>query len=372
MDSSFVDWKNSQNHFAVNPRWPLDVQNFFEIGMAKVAAENQIEASLFIPTSGTTAKDLRDTKIVWVTKNAFLRAAEAVGNHFNFSSKNRVAITLPKFHVGGLSQEARKETWGQELFYFPQPWQAKSFFEFLLFHRITHTSLVPTQLFDIVQAGLRAPSQLECVFIGGGALGQELFQRAEQLGWPLQITYGMTETAALVAVGDGERFKPLAHAEMSLNKEGFLKIKASSLFNGYFRREKQEFILDQKSLKGGWFTTEDLAAKQGDRFAILGRANDYAKIGGEGVYLGRLQTLLQDSYLQAKLPAFGVGVLRFVPSERLGAEVHLVSTFSEAEVRVVIDIFNLKVLPFERIRGFHQVQEIPLTELGKVRRQEIE
>ncbi len=379
MDASFVNWNNSENHFLVNPRWPSEIQEFFKKGTQEIISENNIEASLFIPTSGTTAKDLRDTKIVWLKKESFLNAAKSVGAYFSFSSSDRVAVTLPSFHVGGLSQEARHHVWQQSLFYFSKTWNANLFFEFLKEHQITHTSLVPAQLFDLVQSNLKAPVHLKCIFIGGGVLGKELRERAKKLGWNLQITYGMTETAALMAASEGIGFKPLSHAQMSISEEGFLKIKSNSLFSGYLRKPQKEssrnLVLDQNVLSDGWFISEDLAEEQNlslvSEFIILGRKSDYAKIGGEGVYLDRLQALLQDSWLESGLNSLGTGILRFVESDRLGAEIHLFSTLPEVELRQALNIFNQKVLPFERIRGFHQVQEIPLTPLGKVRYQEI-
>ena len=366
MDSPVINWKNTENHFLANPRWPAEVQNFFTTGLKKIVEDQGIQGSIFIPTSGTTATDLRNIKIVWLKKEAFLAAATAVGKHYGFSDQDQVAVTLPGFHVGSLSQEARKFVWNQKLFHFSESWQPHKFFEFLQTYQITHTSLVPTQLFDLVQAGFKAPAHLKCIFLGGGALGQELKTRAQDLGWALQVTYGMTETSALVAFYEGQGFKPLPHAKFDLDEKGFLKIKASSLFSGYFKRSGENLILDDSVLKNGWFTTEDLAEEKNECFQILGRSQDYAKISGEGVYLGRLQTLLQDSWLQAGLNSFGTGVLQFVPSERLGTEIHLVSTLPQAAVQNAVQIFHEKVLPFERIRGFHQVQDLPKTELGKI------
>ncbi len=371
MDSFSVDWKNSENNIFMNPRWPAEVQEFFKVEITKFISQQNISASIFIPTSGTTAADLRDTKIVWLTKEAFLKAARSVGEYFKFSSDDRIAVSLPHFHVGGLSQQARQEVWGHQLFYFQTAWNPEIFFQFLKDNRITHTSLVPTQLFDLVALGFQAPNGIKNIFIGGGILGHELQSRAQALGWPLQVTYGMTETAALVAVFERDVFSPLGHAQMALNAQGFLKISANSLFRGYLKRQNENLVLDSSSILNGWFTTDDLAEKSLDGFKILGRARDYAKINGEGVYLGRLQSLMQDSWMQADLPGFSPWILRFSDSERLGSEVHLVSTLTKNEAQRAIDIFNQKVLPFERIRGFHQVQEILFTELGKVRQQGI-
>ena len=182
MDSAPVDWKNSENNFFMNPRWPTDVQNFFKLEIKKFISQQLIDSSIFIPTSGTTAKELRDTKIVWLNKEAFLKAAQSVGEYFQFSSSDRVAASLPNFHVGGLSQQARQAVWGQQLFQFQAAWNPELFFQFLKDHKITHASLVPTQLFDLVELGVCAPPSIKDIFIGGGVLGHELWTRATALG----------------------------------------------------------------------------------------------------------------------------------------------------------------------------------------------
>jgi O-succinylbenzoic acid--CoA ligase len=370
LDPNLLDWNSPRNELFFNPRWPVNVQDFFRKAVAAWLKENNISHGIFIPTSGTTASDLRDTKIAILKKSAFLNAAEGVGKYFGFSSEDRVAVMLPRFHVGGLSQEARQFVWGQSLFTFAQKWDPRAFVQFVTDHRITHTSLVPTQLYDLVQAGIIAPPSLRSVLIGGGPLGEELQKRAEHLHWSLQVTYGMTETAAMVAVKSAAGFNAFSHAQLALSEDQFLKIKSTSLFEGYLRRQGTTLVFDQGSRRDDWFITQDQAVESAGGYQILGRANDYAKIGGEGVYLGRLQTLLQDCWLLAGISSLGSGVLQFYPSPRLGAEVHLISTLSAAEVSLARDMFNQKVLPFERIRGFHQVQDIPVTELGKFRQLE--
>jgi O-succinylbenzoic acid--CoA ligase len=54
-----------------------------------------------------------------------------------------------------------------------------------------------------------------------------------------------------------------------------------------------------------------------------------------------------------------------MPDERLGCVIHLASTIDAAKV---VDAFNARVHPFERVRAVHRVDAIPRSPLGKLLR----
>lgn len=362
-----INWQDASNILLLNPRWPLDVQNHFQNLFSQWWNENpETQGFVFIPTSGTTAKDLKETKIVVLRKKAILGSATSVGFYFGFSAADRVAVTLPHFHIGGLSQLARAEVWKQTAVPFISKWTAVGFFEFLETEKITHTSLVPTQLFDLVAAGLKAPKKLECLFIGGGHLGDELAKEADKLGWNPIMTYGSTETSSMVAFKRHNIYHSLPHAQLRISADGYLEISSQSLFEGYWNGSTiTSFKTD------GWFKTEDRAQVQEPGYLILGRDSDFAKINGEGVYLGRLQQILQDILFLNGLSSQDAAVV-FAPSERRGHEVHLFSTKSVDDMSSVVSKFNEHVLPFEKIQKLHHIEKIPFTELGKIRWQELQ
>lgn len=368
MEAPYIDWKNQENVLLLNPRWPEDVNTFFQDQFKLLKKNQDIQGCVFLPTSGTSAKNLRETKIVVLSKQAILNSAESVGTYFKFSSDDRVAVTLPFFHVGGLSQLARSFIWQQQMFLYEGKWQALRFHDFLLTRRVTHTSLVPTQVYDLVQMKLKAPAHVKCVFVGGGMLGNELKKRAQDLGWNLIVTYGSTETSSMVAVQERQAYQTLPHSQWRISSQNFLEIKSNSLLSYYWCCGADQSYLENP-LVDGWLTTSDLAQEVQGEFEILGRGSDYAKVNGEGVYLSRLQLILQDCLLEMSLCY--EAVLGFVLSERSGQEVHIFSTTSDSELKAVISRFNEKVLPFERIQGFHHVDQIPRTDLGKVRWQEL-
>ncbi len=348
----------------INPRWPAEVQEHFQNLFENWRRRNPLTRDLFfIATSGTTAKELTQTKFVVLSKRALMASASGVGKYFGFSSVDRVAVTLPLFHVGGLAQSIRAEVWRQSLIPFSKKWTAAGFHEFLNQEKITHTSLVPAQLYDLVAAGLPAPASLKTLFIGGGVLGDQVFEKAQKAGWNPVVTYGATETASMVACRVDGSYRALPHAELRISDDGFLEVRTEALFEGYWTGS-------QIISPAAWFKTEDRACAVQNGFEILGRASDYAKINGEGVYLSRLQKLLQDALLQYDREAHEAAVA-FIPSERRGQDIHLFSVRPRDQMENVIFSFNQNVLPFERIQGFHHVSEIPRTELGKVRWQEL-
>jgi o-succinylbenzoate---CoA ligase len=365
MEVADLNWYNSQNILFMSPFWPAEVQKYFRQRFEDWIFKNPGQQNLiFIATSGTTSKDLTRVKFAVLRKEAIFNSARSVGQAFNFSSSDRVALTLPIYHVGGLSQIARAHIWNQSLIENKSKWLAKDFWTFLKSEKITHTSLVPTQLYDLVSGDFEAPSHFRLSLIGGGTMGSQLFKRAADLGWNPVLTYGSTETASMVAFKDESLYKPLPHAELRVSEDGFLEINSTSLMSGYWDGSEIYNIVQD-----GWYKSDDLAVQRENGFEILGRSSDYAKVNGEGVYLSRLQSVLQDCLLDIDLPS--EATLNFMPSARRGHEVHLFTTFNPIEAEILVKMFNEKVLPFERIHECHYVNEIPRTELGKVKNQEL-
>ena len=70
------------------------------------------------------------------------------------------------------------------------------------------SSLVPTQVVDLVSLDLRAPSTAGCIIVGGGALDTETGRKARTLGWPVVQSYGMTEAGSQLATAPSRRFLP--------------------------------------------------------------------------------------------------------------------------------------------------------------------
>ncbi len=94
---------------------------------------------------------------------------------------------------------------------------------------------------------------------------------------------------------------------------------------------------------------------------VHGRAGDFVKIGGESVDLKRLDAIVREI-------AGDDAAIVALADDRLGHVIHLAATVDAGEI---VQAFNARVLPFERIRGVHRVAAIPRSPLGKLLRAQL-
>ena len=193
---------------------------------------------LFIPTSGTTSLQL---KIVAIKKENFLNAARRVNSFLNSTSEDSWLISLPAHHVAGLSILARAFLKMNPVHYGIK-WQTDEFVTRLKKKGINFCSLVPTQIFDLVEKNQEAPISLKRVLVGGSALSDAHFRQMQELGWPLLKTYGMTETAAFFSTSPGDKYyEPLPGVQISLDPTDHLAIQCDSLFDGYLIQDNDNW-----------------------------------------------------------------------------------------------------------------------------------
>lgn len=366
-----IDWDSEHSDVFINPCYAPDEQRRFK---QLLQVGSSLSSHFWLATSGSTV-----SKWVGLSKQAILQSAQAVNQHLDAQASDRWIQTLPSFHVGGLGIEARAYVSRSAIFNFreQQPkWEPKRFVDFVNANKGSLTSLVPAQLCDCVQAGLRAPPSLRAVVIGGGGLAPSLYEKAIALGWNILPSYGLTECASQVATAEigswvHGRFPPLkilSHMVV-VEKEGCLSFKGGSLLTTYiFYRQGQWQLEDPK--QEGCFISEDRGHVQGQYLSILGRVDNLIKIGGESVDLNRLEHILQEICLSLQLPQ--EAALVAYPDERLGHVIHLVvAQFIASQAQTIIKQFHQKVLPFEKIRNLHIVPFIPTTSLLKIKRKEL-
>jgi O-succinylbenzoic acid--CoA ligase len=371
-----IDWQNSENHILLNPRWSdSETQSLCEVAEA-ITVKNNLQGHIWLATSGSTSEAVGQIKLVALSKSAFVASAKSVNLHLRVTAKDRWLQVLPRFHVGGLGVEVRAElSQGQVVQDFDK-WDPVRIHQTILDQKISIASMVPTQVFDLVQAGLRSPASLRAVIVGGGILNESLYHQARRLSWPVLPSYGMTETCSQIATASlvtllSEKMalpEKLPHVEWRNNSDGLLQVRGASLLTSYGQRQKDGEIVDWDPKSEGWFTTEDFVDLHGDYVRFMGRKNDFIKIGGEASSMGRLREIF-DRVIATSASAVAQQVLLTdAPSERLGSEIHLVSTL-DAENALLSQIkekYDLEVLPFERIREVKYIADIPRTDLGKV------
>jgi o-succinylbenzoate---CoA ligase len=235
------------------------------------------EVAVVISTSGSTGRP----KHVMLSAAALTASARATEERLGGPA--RWVLALPVDHVAGVQVVLRALAAGAP----PVLQDVRDGFRPEGFARATgrlphgarrHTSLVPTQLGRILDAGsaaLHALAGYDAVLIGGAALSPTLRDRAEAAGVRVVTTYGMSETCG-GCVYDG---LPLAGVDAQVSADGRLSLGGPMLASGYLG----DPALTAASFVDGRFVTGDLGQWVGDRLVVLGRADDMIVTGGEKV-----------------------------------------------------------------------------------------
>jgi len=366
----------NRDRLLLNPRLPAE-QARQMIHLAE-AVLDQFKSHFFLMTSGTTRAGLR-----WVvlSEEAVLASAHAVNQYLQSDHRDCWVQSLPEFHVGGLGIRTRGMLSGARIEVAPA-WDPMTYVRFVEKKGGTLGAEVPTQVYDLVRAGLKCPPSMRAVVVVGGALSETLLQRGQELGWPLLASYGMTETASQIATsamssnatspGEVEgNLKILPHLEVRVNAEGFFQVRGKSLLTTYvYWNETGAPVVEDPKDAEGWFTSQDRGrlSEDASSLVVYGRSADFVKIGGESVELARLRLILDEVKLQVIEDFTSEVELIPMPDERLGHVIALISNaqLAEGEAHQLIEKFNQKVLPFERVRQWRAMDRIPRTVLGKV------
>lgn len=142
-------------------------------------------------------------------------------------------------------------------------------------YSVTHISLVPIMLARLLEYCQDAspPKSLQFVLIGGDKLSEILYQRAINSGWPIWISYGMTETTSTLALGQHpDQLFILPGFDVSQGDQGTLKVRGDMVISSYAKTEP-------KSFSNGWFETSDRVLLENNKIKMLGR-NDHMIISG--------------------------------------------------------------------------------------------
>lgn len=300
----------------------------------------------------------------WIvhTRHSLRASADAVNRHLGVTAGHCWGLVLPLHHVGGFGVVARVAAAGCRLAGFGERWDAPRFARWLDGAGVSHLSLVPTQVHDLVTAGLRAPGSLEAVVVGGGRLGREAGAAARRLGWPVLASYGSSEAGSQVATQspdgspyDPDRLRILDAWRVRTDPGGQLEFTGPALFLGTLGQAG----LERRST--GWFRSGDLGVVDGGFLHMTGRADRLVKILGE---------LVDPEQVERALGIDGLVVVA-VPDARAGSRLLGVHAGLAGEDLAKLAEKNKQIAGYQRLSEIVEVPEIPRGSLGKVRRGEL-
>ncbi|HLM63267.1 MAG TPA: class I adenylate-forming enzyme family protein [Acidimicrobiales bacterium] len=216
--------------------------------------------------------------------------------------------SAPLFHVSGLlGQLTNAAMWGTTIVFAPPDrWDATEHLALTERHRVTSWSVVPTQLWRLVDhPDLDRFDLSSLVMVGGGgaAFPPELLRRTAerlpQVSTALRVGYGMTEvsgTATLLEPPYTDRQRasvgrPVAGTEVAVRgpdgrelpdgEVGEVWVRAASVFLGYWDDpDATAACLDV----GRWYATGDVGRIDEGVLVLESRRRDLIIRGGENVY----------------------------------------------------------------------------------------
>lgn len=344
----------------------LTRRDFWDDETPALPGDPRLAGHVLFETSGSSGVP----KQVALSKTALLVSAAAVNRHLGVTADSCWGLALPTRHVGGFGVAARAFEAGCRFQELKTRWDAETFAAWLKENAVSHTSLVPTQVHDLVTAELSAPGCLQAIVVGGGHLDQATGRRARDLGWPVLASYGMTEAGSQIATQApddlGSPYEPAPIPLLPIwdarPEHGALAISGPALFSGY--------VVDGTFTprESDWHVTSDRADLAGRGLTPLGRLDSLVKVLGELVDPEAIERELV-SLSDGRLSPLDLAVVA-VPDER--AEHRLVPVFLSSVDRHLIESVLAGYQPtapgFRRLTPPVLVDGLPLGKLGKVRR----
>jgi O-succinylbenzoic acid--CoA ligase len=248
-------------------------------------------------TSGTSGAP----RGVALTEHGLRASATASSHRLSLSPSDVWFASLSLGHVGGLALVTRALMLGAPLVA-PGAFAVEDLVDGIRNGTeagpLTHVSLVPTQLLRLLDrwGGTPPPDSFRCALVGGAATPEPLLTRALESGWPLALTYGMTEMTSQVATAapphvrakPGSVGAPLPGVELRIEADGEVLVRGTPRAAGYVATE--EPLVDDH----GWYHTGDLGRLDSDGdLWIVGRRSDRIMSGGVTVDPHEVEAVLR-------------------------------------------------------------------------------
>lgn len=372
-------WKSEDALWFTPPASEIDVASLqILVNQANRGAPDLV----WFSSSGSTSDG--GLKFLGHRRERLEKAARSSNMHLETTSKDHALNVLPLFHVGGFSTWLRAKVGRYSWTHLEMKWSASKFAEALEEEGATLTSMVPTQIHDVVAAGLKCPSHLRAVIVGGGRLSLDLYRNARRLGWPLLPSYGLTEMGSQVATAtlesltseDYPTLRWLPHIDgMGRSASGRYFIEGeSSAFAEALLAADGMFTLELKTRDGRLLIDDELVVDEDARtLKVLGRRTRVVKIKGELVSLDGVQAELEE-FLAKDFPALSSTpcVIQALPHSREENELILLLELnpSAADFRAwkgALSAFNTITPGYKFIKRFEFIPLFERTALGKIK-----
>ena len=336
----------------------------------KFSAEDPV---VIIFTSGSTDKS---KGIVLSFRSLYNSAVN--GNHLlRYTFSDRWLASLPFYHIGGFSILTRSILFGIPII-IPETLSTENIIFALNNFQPTFISLVAAQLKKFVDTGITPNTEMKNCLLGGGFTDRNLLTKAYDLGWPINVVYGSSETASFVtallkdeiffkpnSVGrplptnrivitdqDGNALKPFEIGEIA--------IETNSLMLYYVNKEETE-----RAVRGSYYYTGDFGYVDEEGYLFIeGRKNYLVSTGGENVNPVEVEKVLLEHPSIQEAAVFPIKDEKW--GEMIAAALVVKPKTQAPRFEEIKEFLEGKISAFKIPGKIFFEKELPKTELGKV------
>jgi O-succinylbenzoic acid--CoA ligase len=328
-------------------------------------------------TSGTTGRP-KGAVLTW--GNVFW-SATASAFRLGVLPGDRWLLTMPLFHIGGLSILFRSALYGTAVVLpdFPaDQFDLACMWKRMHESRITLVSLVPTMLYRLLKeypSKTDWPASLRLILLGGAAASPEILSRGLAMNLAIAVTYGLSEAASQVATAPpdlthrkpGSVGRPLQWTHLrvvdDLGNEcpphdiGEIQVSGPTIMRGYLK-----YLV----LQDGWLKTGDLGYldDDGDLWMVQ-RRTDLIISGGENIYPAEIEAVLRQH------PSVEASCVVGIPHPEWGQQVAagvVLNSKNNLTPRAVEAFCREHLAGFKVPRHIMLLESLPKTASGKVNR----
>ncbi len=260
---------------------------------------------LLVYTSGTTGRP----KGVLLSQNAVWANTDNCQALYSFAPGQKVQVTLPLFHVGGLCILLLPALLHGATIHLHAKFDPVIALADIEDNRITTSIFVPAQMAAMMALpdwSQRDLSSMDYVVVGSSIIPLEQIQQFHARGIPVSQVYGATETGP-AAIGleiedagshEGSAGTPVKHCQIEVRKNdgtvcgpgmpGEIWVRGENILSGYWRNKDET----AKVLVDGWYNTGDIGKIDADGFYwIVDRSKDVVISGGENIYPAEIEAV---------------------------------------------------------------------------------
>lgn len=338
--------------------------NPMEIGQWPPPGDGPFAASGWIglPTGGSSGQ-------VRFAVHTLKTLAAAVDGYRRFFACDRLhsVSVLPMHHVGGLMQAMRAWMTGGQLVITSLDDIGRGVLPQMPPGGQVHLSLVPTQLIRL----LRQPAAVAClrrfdaVLLGGAPAPEPVLQEARREGIALAPSYGMTETAAAVAIqkptdflsGKAMAATPLPHVRVRIVPADYeIELAGPSLFHGYWPERRRS---------SPYFATRDAGDLDADgNLSVWGRLDRVILTGGKNVFAEEVEAAISATGLVKEAAVYGV------PDTEWGERV-VACVSGCGDLEILKASMRERIAPYKIPKTWHHVSDLPRNPMGKINYREL-